>query len=128
MVGSFLFPVTLQLGETDMTEPTVASLADVFSNLLTNMVQNPVAAVASANYIAILFWSIVLGVALKLVASQGTISAVHDLAEMVSCVVKWIIQFAPFGILGLVLPPCRKMDWWYSRRTDTCCLSLWAAC
>ena len=102
VVGSFLFPVTLQLGETDMTEPTVASLADVFSNLLTNMVQNPVAAVASANYIAILFWSIVLGVALKLVASQGTISAVHDLAEMVSCVVKWIIQFAPFGILGLV--------------------------
>jgi len=61
-----------------------------------------VAAVANANYIAILFWSIVLGIALKTMASKATVQVVHDLSEVVSKVVKWVIQFAPFGILGLV--------------------------
>ena len=102
VVGSFLFPVTLELGEAVEAEATVGSLGDVFTNLLTGMVQNPIAAIASANYIAILFWAIVLGVALKFVASEATINVVGDLAEVVARVVKWIIQFAPFGIMGLV--------------------------
>ena len=102
VVGSFLFPVTLELGEAVEAEATVGSLGDVFTNLLTGMVQNPIAAIASANYIAILFWAIVLGVALKFVASEATINVVSDLAEVVARVVKWIIQFAPFGIMGLV--------------------------
>jgi serine/threonine transporter len=66
------------------------------------MVGNPIAAVANANYIAILFWSIILGVALKTTASKATVQVVHDLSDVVSRVVKWVIQFAPFGILGLV--------------------------
>lgn len=102
VVGSFLFPVTLELGEAVEAEATVGSLGDVFTNLLTGMVQNPIAAIASANYIAILFWAIVLGVALKFVACEATINVVSDLAEVVARVVKWIIQFAPFGIMGLV--------------------------
>ncbi len=103
VVGSFLFPVTLKLTGVEAgasSGPT--SLADVFTKLLTDMVMNPVAALASANYIGILFWAIILGVALRLVAGEGTIRAVHDLAGAVSRVVEWIIQFAPFGILGLV--------------------------
>ena len=105
VVGSFLFPVTLQLGEA--AEGVAAgqgagSLGEVFTNLLTGMVGNPVAAVANANYIAILFWSIILGVALKTTASKSTVQVVHDLSDVVSRVVKWVIQFAPFGILGLV--------------------------
>ena len=104
VVGSFLFPVTLQLS--DMGEVVVGeaagSLAEVFTNLLTNMVSNPIAAVANANYIAILFWSIILGIALKTMASKATVQVAHDLSDVVSHVVKWVIQFAPFGILGLV--------------------------
>ena len=103
VVASFLFPVTLKLTGVEAgasSGPT--SLADVFTKLLTDMVMNPVAALASANYIGILFWAIILGVALRLVAGEGTIRAVHDLAGAVSRVVEWIIQFAPFGILGLV--------------------------
>ncbi len=102
VVGSFLFPVTLELGETAEVEATVGSLGEVFTNLLTGMVQNPIAAIASANYIAILFWAVVIGVALKFIASETTINVVNDLAEVVARVVKWIIQFAPFGIMGLV--------------------------
>ena len=105
VVGSFLFPVTLQLGEmADGVEigQGAGSLAEVFTNLLTNMVSNPIAAVANANYIAILFWSIILGIALKTTASKATVQVSHDLSDVVSRVVKWVIQFAPFGILGLV--------------------------
>ena len=104
VAGSALFPVTLQLegvGAATAGGSTV-SLADVFTNLLTNMVGNPVSAVAGANYIAILFWSVILGVALKTTASRATVQVVQDLSDVVSRVVKWVIQFAPFGIMGLV--------------------------
>lgn len=101
VVGSFLFPVTLDL--TDAAEGTVpGDLADVFTNILTNMVANPIQSVATANYIGILFWAIIIGLALKHVAGKATIDVVGDLSDMITCVVRWIIQFAPFGILGLV--------------------------
>ena len=101
VVGSFLFSVTLKLsGTVDQLIP--GALIDVFSNLLTNMVTNPMASLTQANYIGILFWAILMGVALKLTASQQTINVVSDFSEVITLMVKWIIQFAPFGILGLV--------------------------
>ena len=102
VVGSFLFPVTLELGEAAQVDSNAGSLSDVFANLLTSMVANPVAAIANANYIAILFWSIVIGISLKTLASKATVNVVHDLSTVVTKVVRWVIQFAPFGILGLV--------------------------
>ncbi|MBP5645690.1 MAG: serine/threonine transporter SstT [Bacteroidales bacterium] len=102
VAGSFLFPVTLQLDAQVDMEASAGSLSDVFTNMLTNMVQNPISAIASANYIAILFWSVILGLALRRVASSRTLTVVGDFAEVVSCVVRWVIQFAPYGILGLV--------------------------
>ena len=102
VVGSFLFPVTLELGEVAHVDSSAGSLGEVFTNLLTNMVGNPIAAIANANYIAILFWSIIIGISLKTMASKATINVIHDLSDVVSKVVKWVIQFAPFGILGLV--------------------------
>ena len=101
VAGSFLFPITLELE--DVVEASApAALSDVFSNLLTNMVTNPVASLATANYIGILFWSLLIGLGLKIAASQATIQVVSDLADVVSLTVRWIIQFAPFGIMGLV--------------------------
>ena len=102
VVGSFLFPVTLELGEAAQVDSSAGSLADVFSNLFTSMVANPVTAIANANYIAILFWSIVIGISLKTMATKATVNVVHDLSSVVTKVVRWVIQFAPFGILGLV--------------------------
>ena len=101
VVGSKLFPVTLQLQ--DVAEGSAPSaLTDVFRNLLTNMVTNPLASISSANYIGILFWAVLIGLGLKMVASPATIKVVGDLADVMTLIVKWIIQFAPFGILGLV--------------------------
>lgn len=101
VAGSFLFPVTLQLNEiVDGAGPS--GLTDVFTNLLTNMVTNPMMSISQANYIGILFWAILAGFALKLKAGKQTISIVHDFSEVVTLTVKWVIQFAPFGIMGLV--------------------------
>lgn len=102
VVASMLFPVTLQLSDVSTSSESTASLADVFTNLLTNMVANPISSITNANYIGILFWAILMGIALKMIASKETIAVVQDLSEVVSQIVKWVIQFAPFGILGLV--------------------------
>jgi len=100
--GSFLFPVTLQLTGVEAKGMAVASLPAVFEHLLVGMVSNPVEAVMQANYIGILFWAIVFGIALRHSASPATILVVQDFARVVSVAVRWIIQMAPFGILGLV--------------------------
>ncbi len=101
VAGSKLFPVTLQLQQ-GASGSAPGALGDIFTNLLTNMVANPVASLVNANYIGILFWAILFGVALKLLGSTGTVKAVGDFADVITIIVKWIIQFAPFGILGLV--------------------------
>ena len=101
VVGSFLFPVTIVLKNT-VTNATPTGLIDVFSSMLTNMVANPLVSVSSANYIGILFWAIIAGLGLKIRATQQTIEVVDDFAKVVAQVVSWVIQFAPFGIMGLV--------------------------
>jgi serine/threonine transporter len=101
VAGSFLFPVTLHLQDVAKASAP-AALSDVFGNLLTNLVTNPVTSLTTANYIGILFWSILIGLGLKIAATHPTIQVVSDLSDVVSLVVRWIIQFAPFGIMGLV--------------------------
>lgn len=101
VAGSFLFPVTLDLKDA-ASGSVPGGLADVFKNLLSNMVMNPVQSIASANYIGILFWAIIIGLGLKLVASDTTIKVITEISDVITLAVKWIIQFAPFGILGLV--------------------------
>ena len=102
VVGSFLFPVSMVLKEGAASEGGPGALVDVFSNLITNMVANPIAAVSTANYLGVLFWSIIVGLALKRIAAPATLAAITDFADAISLVVRWVIQFAPFGIFGLV--------------------------
>ena len=101
VAGSFLFPVKLVLKDV-ASDPVPKDLSDVFTNLFTNMVSNPLLSTSNANYIGILFWAVIFGLAMKKVASKQTINVMHDFAEIISQSVKWILQFAPFGILGLV--------------------------
>ena len=103
VVGSFLFPVNIALvNVASATGSAPGQLSDVFRNILNGIMSNPITAIANANYLSILFWAVVIGLALKLVGSEQTISSLHHWAEAVSKVVGWIIQCAPFGILGLV--------------------------
>lgn len=101
VVVSYLFPVTIPL--TDAATNTAPSgLGEVFRLLLANMVQNPISALANANYTGILTWSVILGLALRHIASEKTKETLSDISDAVSKVVGWIIQIAPFGIMGLV--------------------------
>ena len=101
VVGSYLFPVTITLsGAADNAAP--AGLWEVLRTLLSNMVMNPITAISSGNYIGILLWSIVLGLALRMGATDKTKEIFTDISNAVTRVVGWIIQLAPFGIMGLV--------------------------
>jgi len=101
VIGSYIFPVTIPLAQAaEQTAPT--GLGEVFRTLLSNMVQNPVASLMNANYVGILTWAVVLGLALRTLASDKTKEMLNDISSAVSKMVGWIIQLAPFGIMGLV--------------------------
>lgn len=102
VVGSFLFPQTLTLAEAAEAETIPTGVGEVLSNLLINMVSNPVNSLAEGRYIGILFWAVILGIASKRIASDNTKKMMDDFAEIVSQAVRWIINLAPFGIMGLV--------------------------
>ena len=103
VVINFLFPTSIPLeGITVSDEYTAPSgMSEIIINLLKSVVSNPVDAVMNANFIGILFWAVILGLALKR-ASDSTKTLLDDLADALSKIVRGIISFAPFGILGLV--------------------------
>ena len=98
---SFIFPVTIKLtkGIENVTPPS--DIVEVLKNLLMNAVDNPVSALANANYIGVLAWALVIGFALKN-APESTKVMITDFSNALTLVVKWIIDLAPFGIMGLV--------------------------
>lgn len=102
VAASFLFPVTIKLTKGDIADTPPEGIGEVFRNIINNLVANPVDALMNANYIGILFWAILAGLALKVIGADRTINIVNDLAEAVTTIVRWIIQFAPLGIMGLV--------------------------
>lgn len=99
--ASFLFPTELILVNANIEQVPPANLQEVLTNLLMNLVANPVQAIADANYIGILAWAIIIGFALRQ-ASDTARAVVSDFSDAISQVVKWVIALAPFGILGLV--------------------------
>ena len=101
VVVSFLFPVTIPLADA-VGNTAPAGLGEVFAALLNNMVQNPVAAIMNGNYVGILTWAVILGLALRALAKDFTKGMLSDLSDAVSKTVAWVIQLAPFGIMGLV--------------------------
>lgn len=101
VIASFIFPIQLKLGETASSVAPPGGINEVLKTLLMNIVSNPVDALVNANYIGILTWAVLLGIALKK-ASQGTKNAIENIADALSQIVKWVISLAPFGVMGLV--------------------------
>ncbi len=103
VIASFAFPTEI-VGLTEVAaveQSAPQTLKEVLTTLLMNLVGNPVNALANANYMGILTWAILLGIAFRH-ASDGTRTMIADLSNAVTHVVKWVIAVAPFGILGLV--------------------------
>ena len=101
VIASFLFPITLTLTQStsDITPP--GGIGEVLNTLMMNLVANPVDALVNANYIGILAWAVLLGIALRK-APEGVKVAIESVADAISQIVRWIINCAPFGVLGLV--------------------------
>lgn len=99
---SFLFPIQISLTTATTTEVTSPDgIGQVLSNLLLKLVDNPINAIIQANYIGILSWAIVFGIAMR-EASSHSKDLLKTMSDVVSKIVGWIINLAPFGILGLV--------------------------
>ena len=102
VISHYIFPISLKLGAAAATKATAPQgVGEVFKDLLLKMVDNPVNALAQANYIGVLVWAVVFGFAMR-AASNHTKDLLNSLAEVTSQIVRWIINLAPFGILGLV--------------------------
>ena len=100
--ASMAFPVKLTLATAATTDAAAPQgIVEVLNNLLLNLVANPVSSLVNANYVGILTWAILLGLALR-TANNTTKKVLADIADGISLVVSWIINLAPFGIMGLV--------------------------
>lgn len=100
VVTSFIFPLTVTLsGSVEASAP--GKLSEVFGTLLTNMVMNPIQALSTGNYVGILFWAILVGVSVRKFTDDATKSVLCDISNAISVIISWVIQAAPFGILGL---------------------------
>ena len=102
VIASFAFPTTLTLSGADAaSQASPGAIGEVLSTLVLNMFCNPVTALADANYIGILTWAVVLGLALRK-ATQQVRDVFTSISGAITTVVRWVIQLAPFGICGLV--------------------------
>ncbi|MBE7035094.1 MAG: serine/threonine transporter SstT [Ruminococcaceae bacterium] len=112
MLSTFLAAV-VAVGASYLVKPTIplaqaieqsapSSLGEVLTTLLSNMVMNPVSALMNANYVGILTWAVVFGLALRVIAGDKTKDVLTDFSNAISKAVAWVIQLAPLGIMGLV--------------------------
>lgn len=102
VAASYLFPVTIVLPKgTHVGSGIPKGLGPVIQNLLVNAVGNPLKAITNANYLSILFWSLLFGVTLRK-TGPNIRHSVKEISDTIASVAQFIIQFAPFGIVGLV--------------------------
>ena len=102
VVASFIFPIEMVFADPPEEAAAAPSgIAEVLGTLVMNAVANPVDALMNANYIGILCWAVVLGIALR-TAKEHTKEVFENVASAVAKVVRWVISLAPFGIMGLI--------------------------
>lgn len=101
VIASTLFPVEMVLADAVTDTAAPQGVVEVLKNLLMNIVANPISSLSNANYIGILAWAVMIGLAFK-AANDTTKKMLNDISDALSMVVTWIINLAPFGILGLV--------------------------
>lgn len=104
VLASFIVPIeiTLNSANTEIAPPD--GIGQVLSNLLLKLVDSPVNALLTANYIGILSWAVIFGIAMR-EASRNSKELLKTIADVTSKIVEWIINLTPFGILGLVFKP-----------------------
>ena len=102
VLTSRMFPQTISLGDAADAYVVPQGLSEVVQTLLTNIVANPIQAMIDGNYICILMWACLFGLAMKGIANESSKAFLANVADGVSQVIRWVINLAPFGIMGLV--------------------------
>jgi serine/threonine transporter len=102
VLTSFAFPVRVTLPDAADAAVIPQGLGEVFHTLLSNLVNNPFGSLIDGNYIGILFWACMFGLAMKRIASDSSKLFMANTADSISLIVRWIINLAPFGIMGIV--------------------------
>ena len=102
VLTSRMFPQTISLGDAADADVVPQGLCEVVQTLLTNIVANPIQAMIDGNYICILMWACLFGLAMKGIANESSKAFLANVADGVSQVIRWVINLAPFGIMGLV--------------------------
>ena len=98
---SFLFPIKINFLSA-VSESAPEGLKEVFLILLNKLVDNPVSVLLKANYVGILVWAVVIGIAMKNQATEQIKDFIAQFAEALMTVVRWVISFAPVGIMGIL--------------------------
>lgn len=101
VVMSFLMPTTLTLVSTDVSATPPDGIGEVLNTLIFKIIDNPINALATGNFVGILAWAIALGVFFRN-SSENVKELLHSASTAVTGIVKIVIRFAPFGIFGLV--------------------------
>jgi serine/threonine transporter len=102
VLTSRMFPQTISLGDAADADVVPQGLSEVVQTLLTNIAANPIQAMIDGNYICILMWACLFGLAMKGIANESSKAFLANVADGVSQVIRWVINLAPFGIMGLV--------------------------
>ena len=97
----YMFPLNIYLSSASVAS-ALGGLGEIMRDMILNIFSNPIKSLAEGEYLGILFWSIIIGFALRIVASDATKEVIEDIADSITKVVNFIIQFAPIGIMGLV--------------------------
>lgn len=97
----YMFPLNIYLSSASVASAP-EGLGEIMRDMILNIFSNPIKSLAEGEYLGILFWSIIIGFALRIVASDATKDVIEDIADSITKVVNFIIQFAPIGIMGLV--------------------------
>ena len=98
VLTSRLFPQTLSLGKAAKADVVPQGLSEVIQTLLTNIVANPIQAIIDGNYICILMWACLFGLAMKSIANESSKAFMANVADAVSQVIRWVINVADNGL------------------------------
>ena len=107
---SMLFPTELILQVPEEARNAPDGIADVLKVTLLKLVDNPVNAVLTGNFIGILVWGVALGIVLHH-SSDATRQVLQDLADGMTKIVRIVIRLAPIGIFGLVAGNLAATGW-----------------
>ena len=104
VTASFIFPQKITLSGELLSESAAApeGLGGIVKGLLNSLIANPIEALSQGNYLGILFWAVIIGLALKRFAGERTQEMMRNFSDAITQVVRWIINLAPLGIFGLV--------------------------